>query len=606
MKTTKRILMFLVALIATTGAWADVIEVGTDAGNVTSGYLPSYSLYNYSLTEQIYTPAEIGYAGTINSIAFYSGGSTTRNLDIYMFEGMMSTFGPGDSYSVSASNSKLVFSGDVTWTAGGWTTITLDKPFAYTGEGNLILVVNDKTGNWVSTVQFRVFETEETQAIYLYQDSAPYDPTDPSQYNFKLMAKKNQLKLDMSNATPLAAGFDLSVGKNEHGTIEFTVGGAAAEKAEVDAEVTVTVTPEDGWAINEVEARPYTGWETAKAPSLTPQILTIDLIPVDGVNNQWAFKMPAYPVEVSATYQKIIQLDWIQPIEDLVFTGKAIEPELFITDGDKILVAGTDYTVAYANNVNVGEATVTVKGIEYYTGEVVLHFNIVRLENPVYTSPTAIEGLVFNGEQQALIVPGTVENGYAFLLYSLSTATSSFSAEVPTAKDAGQYSVYYKLNGNENVKGTQASSITVFIAPKPAEDVDLKLEVKEDGTLYIADGDTELQDGIDYDLVITDAKGVKVDLGQDAPETEEAPALRRAVNLNDLNLPAGDYKAFIELKGNYTGTLEKEFTYSGPTGISVVSSQKEAKGEFYNINGQRVSQPTKGLYIVNGKKVIIK
>jgi len=29
-------------------------------------------------------------------------------------------------------------------------------------------------------------------------------------------------------------------------------------------------------------------------------------------------------------------------------------------------------------------------------------------------------------------------------------------------------------------------------------------------------------------------------------------------------------------------------------------------GNFYNLAGQRVAQPAKGLYIVNGKKVIIK
>ena len=594
--------MFLVALIATTGAWADVIEVGVD-GEMTIGYLPSYSLYNYSLTQQIYTPAEIGCSGTINGISFYSGGSTTRNLDIYMLHGKTSDFESGGAYSVTASD--LVFSGDVTWVAGGWTSITLDTPFAYNGSDNLVLVVNDKTGNWVSTVQFRVFETEVAQAIYRYNDSEAYDPTNPSAYSFYSMAKKNQLKLDMSNMTPIAAGFDLSVGKTEHGTIEFTVGGTAADKAEEGAEVIVAVTPEDGWAINEVEARPYTGWDAAKAPSQAPEILTIELVPLDGIDNQWAFEMPAYPVEVSATYQKIIQPDWIEPIEDLTFTGKAIEPELFITDGDKILEVGVDYTVTYANNLNVGEATVTVKGIGYYTGEVVLHFNIVRLEDPIYTSPTAIEGLVFNGEEQALIVPGTVELDYAFLLYSLSTATSSFSAEVPTAKDAGQYSVYYKLNGNENVKGTQASAITVFIAPKPAEDVDLKLEVKEDGSLSIGDGETELIEGVDYDLTIKDAKGNVVN--QEVPETDDAPALRRAINLNDLGLPAGEYKAIIDLKGNYTGQLEKEFTYEGATGINEIVSQKETvNGEFYNINGQRVSQPTKGLYIVNGRKVVIK
>ena len=44
------------------------------------------------------------------------------------------------------------------------------------------------------------------------------------------------------------------------------------------------------------------------------------------------------------------------------------------------------------------------------------------------------------------------------------------------------------------------------------------------------------------------------------------------------------------------------------TGISAVehSTLNIEHSEVYNLNGQRVSQPTKGLYIVNGKKVIVK
>jgi len=44
------------------------------------------------------------------------------------------------------------------------------------------------------------------------------------------------------------------------------------------------------------------------------------------------------------------------------------------------------------------------------------------------------------------------------------------------------------------------------------------------------------------------------------------------------------------------------------TGIANINSEAKTlfNGEFYNIAGQRVAQPTKGLYIVNGKKVIIK
>ena len=37
-----------------------------------------------------------------------------------------------------------------------------------------------------------------------------------------------------------------------------------------------------------------------------------------------------------------------------------------------------------------------------------------------------------------------------------------------------------------------------------------------------------------------------------------------------------------------------------------VKSEEFATAPVYNLNGQRVAQPTKGLYIVNGKKVIIK
>lgn len=42
------------------------------------------------------------------------------------------------------------------------------------------------------------------------------------------------------------------------------------------------------------------------------------------------------------------------------------------------------------------------------------------------------------------------------------------------------------------------------------------------------------------------------------------------------------------------------------TGISNVKSATTADGQAFNLAGQRVAQPTKGLYIVNGKKVIIK
>ncbi len=62
-------------------------------------------------------------------------------------------------------------------------------------------------------------------------------------------------------------------------------------------------------------------------------------------------------------------------------------------------------------------------------------------------------------------------------------------------------------------------------------------------------------------------------------------------------LPADDVKA---------GAHELLLDFGGTTGIQQVESANIKIEGYYNLNGQRVAQPTKGLYIVNGKKVIMK
>jgi hypothetical protein len=44
---------------------------------------------------------------------------------------------------------------------------------------------------------------------------------------------------------------------------------------------------------------------------------------------------------------------------------------------------------------------------------------------------------------------------------------------------------------------------------------------------------------------------------------------------------------------------------NGTTGINGVENEQR-ENVIYNLRGQRVENPTKGLYIINGKKVIIK
>lgn len=66
----------------------------------------------------------------------------------------------------------------------------------------------------------------------------------------------------------------------------------------------------------------------------------------------------------------------------------------------------------------------------------------------------------------------------------------------------------------------------------------------------------------------------------------------------------GANKAYL----TYSGTLAREFfLFDEATGISAtLMNNEEVNGEVYDLQGRRVSQPAKGLYIVNGKKYIKK
>ena len=58
------------------------------------------------------------------------------------------------------------------------------------------------------------------------------------------------------------------------------------------------------------------------------------------------------------------------------YTGKALKPAPVVKYGDKTLEKGTDYTVSYRNNKNVGIAVVNIEGIGDYSGAAEATFKI--------------------------------------------------------------------------------------------------------------------------------------------------------------------------------------------------------------------------------------
>ena len=60
------------------------------------------------------------------------------------------------------------------------------------------------------------------------------------------------------------------------------------------------------------------------------------------------------------------------------------------------------------------------------------------------------------------------------------------------------------------------------------------------------------------------------------------------------------------LKAGASNISVKLSLTSGTTAISEIENQSEEDEAFFSLNGQRVTNPTKGLYIKNGNKVVIK
>ena len=147
------------------------------------------------------------------------------------------------------------------------------------------------------------------------------------------------------------------------------------------------------------------------------------------------------------------------------YTGSAITPDFTATwipatgGAGTQLVKGTDYTVAYTSNTNVGIATITITGIGNYSGTASTTFTIAKA-TPTVTAPTAKTGLVYNGAAQALVNAGSTTAGT--LQYSLDGTT--YGTTIPTGTNASNYTIYYRVVGDANYNDVAAQSLIATIA----------------------------------------------------------------------------------------------------------------------------------------------
>ena len=248
-------------------------EITIGSGTSTSSNLPTNVWYKYTTSQQIYTQAEVGEAGTITAVSFqYNGDATSgaRTLDIYMTHTNSTTL----STWVAVTSASKVYSGTQTFTTAGWYTITLDTPFEYNGTSNIMVTVDDNTGSYTGSSgrAFYAYATGSTRAIYKQSDDynvTPMSPQTGSNYTANTSSSNSQIKFTKAISE---ANESLLVSPNALGDFTYVEGeGPSAVQSVavigVDLTETITVTAPADYEISDEENGTYGSTLTLTAES---------------------------------------------------------------------------------------------------------------------------------------------------------------------------------------------------------------------------------------------------------------------------------------------------------------------------------------------------
>ena len=183
--------------------------------------------------------------------------------------------------------------------------------------------------------------------------------------------------------------------------------------------------------------------------TITPSGLTADNYEIEFV----AGKLSVEPKAVSIAWGK----------SSFAYNGAAQVPTATaegLVNSDKC-----DFTVTGAA-VNAGKYSAAVTALNnanYKLPESGLEqpFEILKADPTIVKAPAAVDNLVYNGKAQTLVTAGEAKNGT--LVYKIGDA-EKYSETLPAATDAGDYTVYFMVLGDENYNDLKAETLAASIA----------------------------------------------------------------------------------------------------------------------------------------------
>lgn len=295
------------------------------------------------------------------------------------------------------------------------------------GEGTITIVANPDSTTVTGTLTYTVYpettatatatetdatqttETDVTQTTDTTQatatdatqttDATQATATDATQTD-ATAAQDSQADLGTSEPTAEQTGTQESAATDSASQASSSQdqdqsGSAASEDATTPIDissmsVTVEGVHEQSYTGSAIEPKPVisingqtlvegTDYTLSYSDNVNPGLATIT---ITGIGNYTGTRTATFSIKDDGKTDLATAGFAIDEIGDQTFTGSAIRPTVRVTDGSTVLEENKDYTVSYANNINVGTATVTVTATDSssYTGSITATFNIVPLD----------------------------------------------------------------------------------------------------------------------------------------------------------------------------------------------------------------------------------
>ncbi len=330
---------------------------------------------------------------------------------------------------------------------GGKATLTIAAPalttYGGTGDATATLTgldaFNSATGKTIAATGIKYVGRADTT----YAESATA-PTGAGKYTAKITVEENTASVDyeIAKATPTinTAPTASAITYGQKLSYSTLSGGAAS----VDGTF-AWKTPRTAPAVSDSDTTEY----------------TVVFTPTDSTNYS------TVETNVTLTVNKADPTVTAPTANTLTYTGSA---QALVTGGSATggtMQYSTTKTGTYSETIPTGTAagdyTVWYKVVGDANHDDIaaeqINVSIAKADSSVTTAPAAKE-LTYNGEEQELVTAGTAEGGR--LIYG--TNGTHFGENIPTGTDAGDYTVYYMVDADDNHNDTEAVSINVTVA----------------------------------------------------------------------------------------------------------------------------------------------